>query len=152
MPHTEGMNPTEPGIKPWSAPAGLIACGWVFTAAAAVWWSFTSTSADQLFVAVVTIALLVTCLAGTVLRPRLRADSEGVAVRGLGGTHRWPWPDVGVRVRTTRHLGLTAPALELEVPEDATSSGLVVLTRLDLGADPRDVAEEIEALRPQPSP
>ena len=152
MPHTEGVNAAEPGTKQWSVPVGLVACGWVFTAAAAAWWWSTSASADQLFVAVVAVALFLTCLAGTVLRPRLRADRAGVAVRGLRGTRRWSWPNVGVRVRTTRHLGRTTPALELEVPEDATTSGIVVLTRLDLGADPHEVAEEIEALRPQPGP
>lgn len=152
MPHTEGVTPAESDTKRWSVPAGLVACGWVFTAGAGAWWWTTSGSADQLFTAVVTAALALTCLAGTVLRPRLRASPSGVAIRGLRGTRRWSWPNVGVRVRTTRHLGRTTAALEIEVPEDATTGGLFVLTRLDLGADPRDVAEELEALRPQPGP
>lgn len=151
MLHTEGVI-SPGGSARWSVPAGLVACGWVFTAAAAAWWWTSPSSPDQLFTAVVACSLFVACLVGTLLRPRLAADREGVAVRGLRGTKRWSWPDVGVRVRQTRHLGRTTSALEIEVPEDATTGGLVVLTRLDLGADPRDVAEELDALRPQPSP
>lgn len=152
MLHTESVDPAETRMNRWSVPGWLIACGWVFTAAAAAWWWFAEGSADQLFIAVVALALFAVCACGTVLRPRLLADEDGVVVRGLRGTHRWQWRDVGVRVRRNRRLGRTISTLELEVPENSITGGLVVLTRLDLGEDPQDVAEALDARRPQRSP
>jgi hypothetical protein len=93
--------------------------------------------------------LLAVALRDVVLRPRLAADGAGVVVRTLGGRTRLPWPDVRVRLRTTRRLGMRSRLLELDTaagPDDAGT--LVLLGRRELGTDPGAVAQALEALRP----
>jgi hypothetical protein len=90
-------------------------------------------------------ALLLLGLAArdALLRPRLRAEADGVTVRRLSGAATISWPRVRVRVRTQRRWGLRARSLELEdLADDAV---LVVLGRRELGADPEIVAEALRA-------
>lgn len=132
----------------WSPPAGLLALGWTLTGAALLWWWTTTTATDRLFVGAVVLVLALTCACGTVIRPRLRADRNGVAVRRIRGAQRWPWAQVGVQVKPGHRLGRTVTVLELEVPEGHDDgAGLVVLTKLDLGQDPEEVAAALDSLR-----
>lgn len=148
MRHTGRVQPDQPSSYQWSSPAGLIACGWVFACAAAFWWWTADTSTDQLFIGVVVLVLIVASAYGSILRPRLRASRDGIAVRGLCGTQRWSWSGIQVRVKHSQRLGRTVAALELDVPDDSATGGLVILTKLDLGEDPQDVAETLNTLRP----
>jgi hypothetical protein len=84
-----------------------------------------------------------------VLRPRLRAGTDGVQVRSWNGRQHLPWGDVRVGVREHRRLGMRSRTLELDTsagPEDV--GVLVVLGRRDLGADPAEVARRLRALDP----
>lgn len=92
----------------------------------------------------VVLVLAVASGSATIARPRLRADSGGLTVRTLRGARSWPWSAVEFRVRRTARLGRTTELLEIDTADDQ----LVVLGKLDLGADPRDVAEELVELRP----
>lgn len=130
------------GSRHWATPIGLVACGWLLAAGAAVWWLAAESAVDRLFVGVLVLALAAAAAHGSICRPRLRADREGVTVRGLRGPRHWSWTAVTVRVRQDRRFGRTMRALELDADPD-----LVVLTRLDLGADPQDVAAELNTLR-----
>ncbi|PKW13501.1 PH domain-containing protein [Saccharopolyspora spinosa] len=132
----------ESGSRQWSTPVGLITCGWALAAAAAAWWLLAESPVDRLFIGVLVLALAATAAHGSICRPRLRADLDGVTVRGLRGPRHWPWPAVTIRVRHDRRFGRTVQALELDAEPE-----LVVLTRLDLGADPQEVADELRALR-----
>jgi hypothetical protein len=82
---------------------------------------------------------------GTLLRPKLAADRDGLRMRTLGGTHRFAWHEVRLQLVTTRRLAREVTTIELETGEN----GLVVLGWLELGADPRDVLDELDALRPR---
>jgi hypothetical protein len=89
---------------------------------------------------------------GTRARPRLRVDAAGLAVGGLGGPRRYAWSRVGnVRVLTVRRLGRTTTLLEVDVLDaDGDPDGperLLVFGRLDLDADPDDVAAVVRAVR-----
>jgi hypothetical protein len=85
------------------------------------------------------------------LRPRLSAGPDGVAVRTLTGTVRLPWHRLRVRVRDTRRWGVRSRVLELDTAAAPDDDGeLVLLGRRDLGADPRDVARALQALDPTP--
>jgi Bacterial PH domain len=129
----------------WSPQASLVGVGWALAAAAAVWTVLTDDNGGRLLGGVATIVLVLLALYGTVARPRLRADEEGLTVRGLFGSRNWPWPQVRFRVDHHRRLGRTSSMLEITVLPDEQ---LIVLGRLDLGADPEDVVEELTALRP----
>ncbi|MFR9728026.1 PH domain-containing protein [Saccharopolyspora sp. MS10] len=131
-------------VREWSPPLGLVSCGWALAGCSAVWWWLTDSAADRLFVAVLAVVLAVAAGAGSLLRPRLRADTSGIALRGFTGTRRHSWRGVEVRVRTRQRLGLSSSTLELELD----SGELVVLGRLDLGEDPEDVADALDELRP----
>ena len=131
-------------VREWSAPLGLVSCGWALAACSAAWWWLAGSPTDRLFVGVLVVVLTVAAGAGSALRPRLRADTGGIALRGLTGTRHHPWSGVEVRVRTRQRLGLSSSTLEL----DLASGELVVLGRLDLGEDPEDVADALDELRP----
>ena len=84
-----------------------------------------------------------------VVRPRLSAGPDGIDVRGWVGHRHLPWRGLRVRVRETRRLGMRGRTLELDTaagPDDAGE--LVVLGRRDLGADPEQVARELQKLDP----
>ncbi len=132
----------------WSTPAGLVAVAWALTAGAALWWLTTSSATDRMFVGVVLLVLVAVSCYASFVRPRLRADGEGITVRALTGTWSWQWPDVRVRVRDTQRLGRTVEALEIDVPARDGSTGLIVLTKLDLGQDVTEVAEQLHRLHP----
>jgi hypothetical protein len=89
------------------------------------------------------VLLLVLAAHDGLLRPRLRAGDDGVAVRTLSGTTTIDWPRLQVRVRTQRRWGLRSRTLELE--DRADDAVLVVLGRRELGADPAAVAETLQA-------
>lgn len=127
------------GSQQWATPAGLVATGWVLTAAAVTWWFAAEAAVDRTFVGVLVLALAVASAHATICRPRLSADREGVTVRGLGGRRHWPWSAVTVQVRHHRRFGREVQSLELDA-----DAALVILTRLDLGADPQDVAEALQ--------
>ncbi|MFW3171539.1 PH domain-containing protein [Geodermatophilus sp. CPCC 206100] len=96
-------------------------------------------------------ALLALALAlrDRLLRPRLAAGPEGVAVRTLSGLLTLPWPHVRVQVREARRWGLRSRLLELDTANGPDDPGvLVLLGRRDLGADPADVARALRHLRP----
>ncbi|MEV6229323.1 PH domain-containing protein [Saccharopolyspora shandongensis] len=130
------------GSRQWSTPIGLIACGWVFAAAAALWWLLAEEAMDRLFIGILVLALAAVSAHGSICRPRLHADVEGITVRTLLGRQHWAWPAVTIRVRQDRRLGRTVRTLELDADPQ-----LIVLTRLDLGTDPQDVADELRGLR-----
>ncbi|AHH93393.1 hypothetical protein GCM10010174_32610 [Kutzneria viridogrisea] len=132
--------------RSWSPQVSLVALGWALTAAAVLWVVLSAQDPPgRLLLGVVALLLALLSLHGTVARPRLSADEHGLTVRGLFGRRSWPWPQVRVRVDHLRRLGRTVSSLELTVLPDEE---LVILGRLDLGADPVDVVEQLRALRP----
>lgn len=76
------------------------------------------------------------------IRPRLRADDSGVAVRALSGRTSAPWSQVELSLRQVQRFGRSVATLELDLDEK-----LIVLGRRELGADPEDVIRQLAALR-----
>lgn len=103
----------------------------------------------RLLVGMAALALLAAAIRDVVARPRLSADVGGVVVRSWGSRRHLPWSLLRIRVRTTRRLGLTGRALELDTAMGADDPGvLVLLGRRELGADPDEVARALRALDP----
>jgi hypothetical protein len=138
----------------WSPSAGLVGVAWTGAVAAAVWCTQLIGTADVpglLLAAAATVGLVLAALYGTRARPRLRADGDGVAVRGLT-TRTVPWSQIrDVRAQAVRRWGRDSTMLELDVVEPDGTERLLVFGRLDLGDDPVDVAEAVRAARP-PTP
>ncbi|SDP76326.1 PH domain-containing protein [Actinopolyspora xinjiangensis] len=131
----------------WSTPVGLLVLCWVVATGLVPVVPLTEGSVDRAFSGAALLVAVTAAGALSYLRPRLRADPEGIAVRTLGGRHHWRWELVSWRVTTSHRFGRTVPVLEIEVPERDLAGGLLLLGRFDLGAEPQEVAERLEALR-----
>jgi hypothetical protein len=137
----------------WAPAAGLVVLAWVTAAAAAAWsivtWLTAADPAGALIATVATLGAGFDALFGTRARPRLRADADGVTVGGLMGQRHHPWPLVqGVRVLRVRRLGRESSLLELDTITAEGDERLYVFGRLDLAADPKDVAPQLTRVRP----
>jgi Bacterial PH domain len=140
-------------IAEWAPAPGLVVLAWLVTAAAAVWtgaaWLIWADPAGGLIAAVATVGAGLTALFGTRARPRLRADADGVTVSSLLQRRHHPWPLVqGVRVLRVRRLGRESSLLELDTVAADGTERLYVFGRLDLAADPEDVAPRLASVRP----
>jgi hypothetical protein len=102
--------------------------------------------AGRLLFAVGALCLVGLVLADLVLRPRLRADADGLQLRTLAVRRRLPWSAVQ-RVRVDEHsrYGLVSRTLEVDIGD-----ALVLLGRRSLGTDPRDVADALRQIRGRP--
>ncbi len=124
---------------------------WVATLVALGWAVATPDPIGRVL-AVAAVGLLGSlALIATVARPRLAADRAGLQVGRLRGTRRWSWREVDrIEAVRTRRLGRDSTVLELETTDTDGTEHLLVLTRLDLGADPVDVAQELRELSGTP--
>ena len=138
---TEGeLGPTGPGSQVWGvrplvpAAAGLLCAGF------AVWLLIATAPEDRL---VAGAGVCVSAIAAGVLvtmRHRLTADQHGFVVRGPLSSRAIGWDQV-VRISapTRRRRGLASSALEVDLDDD----GLIVLGKIEVGADPAEVAMEL---------
>jgi Bacterial PH domain len=141
------------GVREWSPATGLVVLAWLLAVGAAIWcvalWSTGSDPAGGLLAAVVALGAGLAALFGTRARPRLRADPDGLTVGGLLRPHHHPWPFVtDVRVLRVRRLGRESTLLEVDTVAADGTERMFVFGRLDLAADPEDVAPQVRALRP----
>jgi len=125
----------------------VVAAAWVGAGCAAC-WALLTTDPPARVIALAAVGLLgCAALLGTLVRPRLSADTDGLRVGRLGGSRRWAWPDVRrVQVVASRRFGRRTGMLEIDAVDPDGTERLVVLTALDLGADPADVAAELERI------
>ena len=140
-------------IAEWAPARGLVVLAWLVTIAAAAWtaaaWLTWADPAGGLIAAVATVGAGLAALFGSRARPRLRADADGVTVGGMLRHRHHPWPLVqGVRVLRVRRLGRESSLLELDTVTADGAERLYVFGRLDLDADPEDVAPLLAAARP----
>jgi hypothetical protein len=140
-------------VAEWSPAPGLVVLAWLVAAGAAAWcvalWTSGADPAGRLLAGVAAVGATVAALFGTRARPRLRADPDGLTVGGLFGSRHHPWPFVAqIRVLRVRRLGRETSLLEVDTVAADGSERLLVFGRLDLAADPEDVAPRLHALRP----
>jgi hypothetical protein len=135
-----------PTAQSWAPRAELVALAWVAAVAAAAFAWFSDDPPGWVLLGTVALVLAYVGLFAAVVRPRLTADQEGVTVRRLTRASRWSWAEVNVRLVRTRRLGREVATLELDA-DNAEVPELVVLGRLELGADPADVVDALRELR-----
>ena len=147
------MSDHDWAVRQWSPAAGLVVAGWVLAVAAAAWcaalWLADSDPAGRLIAAVAAVGLGGASLFGSRARPRLQVDADGLTVGGLVRSRHHPWPLVqGVRVLRVRRLGRESSLLEIDTRTAGGDEQLLVFGRLELNADPEDVAPQLLELRP----
>jgi len=133
--------------RSWSPQPGMVGLAWGLAAASLLVTVLSSETTSRLLLGLATLLLAALGAYGALVRPRLVVDEEGLTVRTLGGARSLPWHEVKVRLAHTRRLGRESVALELDW-QRGEDEALFVLTQLDLGTDPRDVADVLHALRP----
>ena len=137
----------------WSPAPGLVVLAWLIAVGAAAWCVVLSANgadpAGRLLAGVAAVGATIAALFGTRARPRLRADPDGLTVGGLLRSRHHPWPFVAqIRVLRVRRLGRETSLLEVDTVAADGTERLLVFGRLDLAADPEDVAPRLHALRP----
>jgi hypothetical protein len=133
----------------WSAPRGAGVLGLIGAVGllAAVFLSGLD-GPGRLLLGVAGVAVGAAAVFGLRARPRLAATGDSLTLRGLLGARTWPWTRVdAVRVVRMRRLGLPAAYLEIDARDDDGTERLLVLGRLELGTDPVDVADALQAHR-----
>jgi hypothetical protein len=135
-----------PSAKTWAPQPAVVVLAWVLAVIAGAWAVFADDPPGRVLLGAVALLLAFAGVYTAVARPRLAADHEGIVVRGLTGTRTWSWAEVNVRLVRTRRLGRDTATVEVDA-ENADPPALIVLGRLDLGADPEDVVEELLRLR-----
>jgi hypothetical protein len=125
---------------------------WVLCVGALAWTILADDPRGRILTALAAVGLLLFALFGTVARPRLSADADGIEIRRLGGRQRWPWGAVRISVSSTRRFGRTVSLLELDAGDDTEDGDgvLVVLGWLDLGTEPEQVAAVLRTYRTGP--
>jgi Bacterial PH domain len=144
-------------VREWSPARGLVGCAWIGAAAALAWFVATALAgtdpAGLLLAGVAALGLVVAAAFGSRARPRLRVDAGGVTVGGLLRARHYPWPLVAdVRVLQVRRFGRRTSMLEVDTVSAGGDERLLVFGRLELAADPEDVAPQVLALRPTTRP
>jgi hypothetical protein len=132
----------------WSPRPALVGIGWLGALALLATTLVSGSAETRLFTGVATIAFVLAAAYGTLLRPKLHADADGLVVRLLNGRLRLSWQNTRIKVARTRRLGRTVSLLELDGRDEQGEEQLVVLGWLELGTDPDDVLDVLRALRP----
>ncbi|MFD2418037.1 PH domain-containing protein [Amycolatopsis pigmentata] len=127
----------------WAPSPALITLGWSAAALALAALFFSSDSRGRVLFGLAALLLAAASAHGSLVRPRLAADDQGLHVRSLHGRVHLSWTETRTRLRTTRRLGRDAETLEIE-----NGDQLFIFSRLELGTDPRDVLDVLTALRP----
>lgn len=129
-------------VTSWAPRPALVALGLVGALVAVAGAVLDDDKTGVVLLTIAAIALIALAAHGLFLRPRLSADEHGLRVRTLGGTREIPWPLARTELRTTKRLGRDSTTLEISVGER-----LFVFGWLELGEDPRDVLDALDALR-----
>jgi hypothetical protein len=126
----------------WAPRPALIVVGWVGVVLALAGVVGYHDRRGQLLFGIAALVLAAAATHGTLLRPRLTADRDGLRIRRIGGQIRLAWPATRTRLRTARRLGRDTATLEIESGEQ-----LFVFGWLELGTDPREVLDVLSCLR-----
>jgi hypothetical protein len=130
----------------WSPRPAVVGVGWGLALVSALVAVLVDDPRGTVLLTVAAVVLGLPALFGTLVRPRLAADPEGVTVRGLTGSRRWSWGEVNVRLVRTRRMGRESSVVELDA-DNAAVPALVLLGRLDLGVEPQEVVDALLRLR-----
>jgi hypothetical protein len=145
---SDGDDGTSEAPTRWAAPIAAVVLAAAGALALGAWALSADDAPGRVLAGVGALALALAALFGGLARPRLAVDDDGLTVRGPLRTSSWPWAGVdAVRVVRARRLGLPTAYVELEARDATGDERLLVLGRLELGADPVEVAEVLQGHR-----
>lgn len=126
----------------WAPRPALIVVGWVGVVLAVAGIVGYHDHQGQLLFGVAALGLTAAAAHGTLVRPRLTADRDGLRIRRVGREIRLTWPETRTQLRTTKRLARDTATLEI-----SSGDQLFVFGWLELGTDPRDVLDVLSSLR-----
>lgn len=143
----------SPRAREWSPSVGLVTFCWLAAAGGTAWcvalWLAGADPAGRLLAGIAAAGFFLAAGFGSRARPRLRADADGLTIGGFLRARHHPWPLVqDVRVLRVRRWGRESSLLEIDTVTAEGIEKLLVFGRLELSADPEDVAPQMLALRP----
>jgi hypothetical protein len=132
-PVTSGTDFPGPGSRTWRPPSGLLLGLLLLAALAVVGAVLPRDPIDRIVAGAAAVMLLALALAGR--RRRLVGGPRGLLVGALTGTRMVPWSAVrAVDCGRTRRMG--SATLEIDLVDEE----LLLFGRVELGADPAEVA------------
>ena len=128
----------------WGPSPVFVAIAVMILAGTIIWLIFARSPEDQVFAGLLAIGALLATVAAVMMRSRLVASSTGLRVGTMFGTKLVAWSQVHrIQITVRRHLGIGSEMLHLDLDED----GLFIFGRIDLGADPEEVADELRRIQ-----
>ncbi len=146
-------DPDDGAPRRWAAPLPAVVLGLVVAVGLLAWVvlgvrSGTLDGPGRLLLGLAGVAIGAVALVGLRARPRLAAEDDALVLHGPFTARRWPWTRVdAVRVVGMRRLGVPVAYLEIDARDDDGTERLLVLGRLELGTDPREVADALQVHR-----
>lgn len=119
--------------------------GWLLAiifGVATAWTASAGGPAGALLFGITAGVLALLSLHGTVVRPRLSANDQGIHLREVTGSRQLSWSEIRVQLRMTRRLARDVTTLEIEHNDE-----IFVYGWLDLGQDPQDVFDALEVFQ-----
>ena len=128
----------------FAVPAHVIVLKFGFAAVLGVFGLLAANRPQVMVALTAAVAVAIYAARDLVARVRLRADRDGVvAVSGYAGRRRLAWSEIErVRVDARSRLGASSQLLEIDADPE-----IFVFSRYDLGVDPAEAAEALEAVR-----
>lgn len=145
---TSRSDVVEPPKAAWGPKPAVLTVGALVSAlscALSVYFALTGDNRGAVLLGIVAALFTTATAHATLLRPRLAASTDGIAVRTMSGRRTVPWLELDARLMRGKRLGRDTLTLELDVAGEHPA--LFVFGELELGTDPRDVQEELERLR-----
>lgn len=127
----------------WGVRPIVLAVGAALTVFAAAWIVLARNSEDRVVATTATVVLGLATLAGLRLRRRLAASSEGLTITGLLDARIVRWGSIrSMSAPARRRRRLRSVSLEIDLADDR----LIILSKLELGTDPAQVATALHRL------
>lgn len=137
------MTETGSGRSQWAPPReGIAACAVIGALLGVAAVTVATDLPGRVLAGVAGVGLLIFAAMSWRASPKLALTADGLMVRGWFGRHLVTAESI-TRLRVTEYqrIGRTHRLLEIETRDDL----MLILSRWDLGADPRDVFETLSA-------
>ncbi|AZI56923.1 PH domain-containing protein [Nakamurella antarctica] len=127
----------------WGPQTVLLVAGGALTAGAIVWSLLAVNSVDKLVTGAAVLIFALMTGVGLMMRQRLTVSASGLVIGTALGRVTVTWAQVAAISTPQRsRLGVSSRTLEIDLDDD----GLLVFGKVDLGADPTEVAAALLSL------
>lgn len=132
----------------WGPRPSVFGIGGVAGALCLLWLLLVDRSQDRAIAGFVLAVVIIGLLIALRMRTRLVASFDGLQVGTLAGRVQIPWTAVHrLELVARSRRGIRSSVLEVDADLPGNDDSLLVFGRIELGADPGDVADALIAMR-----